>query len=127
MNAIRFEYPGCLVSLNEIERCHRMRQVRRAKAERKAAYVEALRACGTARPAFPLVVTVTRVGPRALDGHDNLQAGMKATIDGLADYLGIRDDDPRVTWKTEQAKSEKPRQYAVRIEVKPRIDEGATA
>lgn len=66
-------------------------------------------------PALPVVVTLVRVGPRALD-DDNLAFAFKAVRDGVADALGVKDHDPRVSWAYAQEKGE----YAVRIEVAPR-------
>jgi hypothetical protein len=51
-----------------------------------------------ARPTLPLVVTVTRAGPRALDAHDGLPNACKHFVDGVADYVGAKDHDPGYTW-----------------------------
>lgn len=61
-------------------------------------------------------VTLTRIGPRTLDG-DNLQGGFKAVRDEIARILGIDDGDPRITWRYGQEKG-KPKEYAVRIEIR---------
>lgn len=45
-----------------------------------------------------LVVRVVRVGPRALDSHDNIGMALKAITDGVADALEVNDRDPRVTF-----------------------------
>lgn len=66
-----------------------------------------------ARPALPCVVTLTRLAPRQLD-DDNLAGGFKAVRDGVADWLGIDDRDPRVTWRYAQ---ERAKGYACRIEI----------
>lgn len=127
MTPIRVEYPGKLVSLNVMLRSHKMRQASRAKHERQAAWAECLKACGSGeRPEFPLAITVTRIAPRKLDAHDNLGASMKATIDGIADYLRIRDNDPRVTFKTAEAYGG-VRKYRVRIDIEARVEEPAVA
>ncbi len=47
---------------------------------------------------LPIVVTLTRVAPRALD-DDNLRGALKATRDGVADAFGVSDRDPRVEWR----------------------------
>jgi hypothetical protein len=60
-------------------------------------------------------VTLTRIAPRELDG-DNLQGGFKSTRDGVADWLGMDDNDRRITWQYAQEKGA-PKQYACRIEV----------
>jgi hypothetical protein len=49
-------------------------------------------------PALPVVVTLVRIAPRALDG-DNLQSAFKAVRDEVAKWLGV------------------PRTYQVEIEV----------
>lgn len=64
---------------------------------------------------LPCTVTLTRIAPRALDG-DNLQAGLKAARDGVADWLQVKDNDPRVTWAYAQRPGE-PKQYALGVEV----------
>lgn len=121
MKPIVIEYPGKLVSLNVMLHDHRMKQVRRAKAERQAAWAECLRATHNTVPELPIVVTVTRVAPKALDGHDNLTGGCKATVDGIADFLRVKDDDPRVTWRYGQQLSVF-RRYGVRIEIEARSE-----
>ena len=51
-----------------------------------------------ARPtAEKITITLTRFAPRRLDS-DNLQFGFKAVRDGVADWLGIDDGSPRLTW-----------------------------
>lgn len=66
-------------------------------------------------PAPPLVVTITRIGKKSLDG-DNLQGSAKASRDGVADYLGIDDGSDAVTWLYAQ----EPGPYAVRIAIERR-------
>ena len=63
----------------------------------------------------PCVVTLTRLGPRALDS-DNLAISAKHVRDGIADRLGVNDNDPRVEWRYAQERS---RDYGVRIEIQP--------
>lgn len=63
-----------------------------------------------------VIVTLTRIAPRKLD-DDNLRGALKACRDGVADWLGIEDNDPRVSWQYGQEHGE-PKQYAVRIDVK---------
>lgn len=70
---------------------------------------------GTWRPELPALVVITRVAPRRLDGHDNLQAACKPVVDELAEWLGLAtDDDPRVRWAHRQTRGE-PKEQAVRI------------
>lgn len=82
---------------------------------KRAARAKAHRFAALAVPAHPLpcTVTLTRIAPRALD-DDNLQSGFKALRDGIADRLGVKDNDPRVTWRYAQERGQ-PKQYAVRV------------
>jgi len=64
---------------------------------------------------LPCTVTLTRIAPRELDG-DNLQGGFKSIRDGVADWLGVSDNDKRITWVYRQEKGA-PKTYAARIEV----------
>lgn len=60
-----------------------------------------------------LSVTLTRFAPRAFDS-DNVQGAFKSVRDGVADALGVKDDDPRIAWVYKQAKS---KLYGIRIEI----------
>lgn len=64
---------------------------------------------------LPCVVLLTRLGPRELDS-DNLAISGKHVRDGIADRLGVKDNDPRVEWRYEQEKS---KTYGVRVEITP--------
>lgn len=66
-------------------------------------------------PKFPVVVTLTRIAPRALD-DDNLASAAKAIRDGVADALGVKDNNPAVRWQYVQRKG-KPREYGVEIRI----------
>ena len=63
----------------------------------------------------PLAVILTRIAPCKLD-DDNLRSSLKATRDGVADWLGIDDRNPRVRWLYDQEKRA-PRTYGVRVHV----------
>jgi len=63
-------------------------------------------------PGLPAVVTLTRIGPRRLDG-DNCQGALKGPRDAVADWLGVDDKDERIDWRYEQVTG----RYAVRITV----------
>jgi hypothetical protein len=96
-----------------IESCANKREhwsvrARRTKARRLAAL---------AVPVHPLpcVVTLIRVAPRQLD-DDNLASGFKALRDGIADRLGVKDNDPRVTWRYAQVRG-KAKEYAARVRI----------
>uniref|UniRef100_C5CJN6 Uncharacterized protein n=1 Tax=Variovorax paradoxus (strain S110) TaxID=543728 RepID=C5CJN6_VARPS len=68
-----------------------------------------------AEPVLPCTVLLTRVAPRALD-DDNLRGALKSVRDGVADWLGIDDRDPRVKWDYGQRKGP-VKFYAVDVEV----------
>ena len=72
-------------------------RAKRARLHRMTAYA------WTPRFGLPCVVTMIRVGVRSLDS-DNLQGALKATRDGVADRLGVPDNDPRIEWRYGQAK-----------------------
>lgn len=65
-----------------------------------------------------LEIKLTRISSRELDG-DNLQYAFKAIRDGVADALKVKDNSPLLTWTYAQEKG-KPKEYAVRIEIKDR-------
>lgn len=65
------------------------------------------------RPQLPLTVRFTRLAARKLDS-DNLVGGFKACRDEVASWLGVNDNDPRVTWEYQQAKG---KGFAARIEI----------
>lgn len=77
---------------------HHMARYRRMKIHRETAHW-ALKAH---RPVLPAVVTITRVGRRLLDAHDNLRMSAKGVVDGIADWFGVPDDDPRIEWRYDQ-------------------------
>jgi hypothetical protein len=64
---------------------------------------------------LPCVVTLIRVAPRKLDG-DNLQSGFKALRDGIADRLGVADNDPRIEWRYDQVRG-RAKEYAARVKI----------
>jgi hypothetical protein len=96
---------------------HWSKRASRAKLHRSTAYA-CLRSVDHGRlPTCPIVVKLTRVAPRQLD-DDNLRGSLKAARDGVADWLGVPDNDPRIRWDYAQEKG-KPKTYAVRVEVAP--------
>ena len=66
------------------------------------------------RPSLPVVVTLTRVAPRSLDG-DNLQGAFKATRDAVATWLGYEDNHPGIRWEYDQ-RAGKPACVEIRVE-----------
>lgn len=73
---------------------------------------------GKVAPPLPVVVTLTRIAPCALD-DDNLASAFKAPRDEVARWLKVDDADRRVTWAYAQRR-EGVRQYAVEIRVEGR-------
>jgi hypothetical protein len=82
---------------------HFQARARRAKLHRQTAWAMLK---PYAVPALPVTVTMIRVGFGTLDG-DNLQSAGKAARDGVADWLGVDDGDPRITWNYQQQKAKR--------------------
>lgn len=77
----------------------------------------AMRANANARGikvSLPCTVRTWRLAPAELDTNGNLQTALKAVMDGIADWLGINDRDPRVKWECDQVKRA---QYGILVEV----------
>lgn len=66
-------------------------------------------------PPMPVVVTITRLGPRRLD-DDNLAAACKAVRDEIADAFKVDDGSPLYTWRYEQRIGP----YGVDVDISPR-------
>jgi len=114
---IRIEYPTRLVSVLNARENH-FAKARRVKRERANAQLMLRSAeVKTPKPALPVEIVVTRIGQQLLDAHDNLGASAKATVDQVCDWLGVKDNDPRVRIRIEQELATKKGHYAVRIEV----------
>ncbi|MGE7136018.1 hypothetical protein ACQKIE_00095 [Luteibacter sp. NPDC031894] len=92
---------------------HWRKRAARVKAERHAAWFM-LGRLGSP-PVLPVIVTMTRKSAGVLD-DDNLQGAMKAIRDGIADYLYVPDNDPRIQWRYAQERCKRG-QFGVRIEV----------
>lgn len=101
------------VSPNKVMKENNFARSRRVKSQRQGAHW-ALKQI--TKPAFPVIVTMTRIAPstNGLDAHDNLPGSLKPAVDGVADWLGIRDDDKRVEWRYTQ---ERGPEYQVRITI----------
>lgn len=63
-------------------------------------------------PPLPLLVIMTRVGPRKLD-DDNLQGSLKYIRDEIARAVGVDDGSPLYTWLYMDRKGE----YGVEVEI----------
>ena len=83
---------------------HYMTKATRAKRHRAASFM--------ALHTRPKTITLTRVGVRKLDS-DNLQSSLKATRDGIADWLGEDDGSDSLTWVYKQRGGA----YAVEVEI----------
>ena len=92
-------------------RCHWAQRAWRVKQHRLATFVM------TPAHKLPCVVTMTRLSPGELD-DDNLRSAMKGARDGIADRLGVQDNDKRVEWRYEQEKCRRG-DYGVRVEICP--------
>jgi hypothetical protein len=85
-----------------------------AKRHRQAGHLACRVPCAMARQGLAsgridaVAVYVRRESPRLLDWHDNLGTALKAVIDGVADALGVRDDDSRLTVLVDQTKARRP-------------------
>lgn len=90
---------------------HWRKRARRVKAEREAVgWVVAT----VKPPKLPCTVTLTRLAPSNGLDSDNLQSSQKAVRDALAQWLGIDDKSPLVTWKYDQRRD---KEYGVVVEV----------
>lgn len=70
-------------------------------------------------PAFPVHVTITRVGVRKLDS-DNLAGSAKGVRDMIANILGCDDgDESRVTWEYRQRRGV-PKEYSMDLTIAAR-------
>jgi hypothetical protein len=106
------------------EREHWAAKAKRAKLERMAvglklaaegkAFRSAVHTVLSGRRPHRVVVLLTRVAPKAFDSHDNLRVSFKATVDAIAEWLGLDDADERFDWRYSQEPSA-PKTCAVRI------------
>lgn len=95
--------------------CANMREHWAARAKRTKHFrlAAGYAVAGEQVPDGPVVVTLTRIGKRTLD-DDNLASAFKAIRDGVADGLGINDNDPSVTWAYAQRVG---KVYGIEIEI----------
>jgi hypothetical protein len=116
---VEVEFPWRLLSPNAALRLHWAAKARRRATERSMTETRLL-ATGKWIGLYLLVeghghvvITLTRLSPRAFDS-DNLQGACKSIRDGVADWLGLDDADPRLRWEYRQ---EKAKMHAVRIRI----------
>lgn len=103
-----------LPTINPLNRReHHHARARRVAKERGLTTL-CLRANGGPPPALPVVVTLTRVSPRAMDS-DGAIASQKSVRDAVAAWLGVDDrDTPELVWRYEQRKG--PVGVEIRVE-----------
>ena len=75
-------------------------KARRAKKQR-ADVLAGLLATGWPRPSLPLVVTLTRIGPRRRDDDNNVRS-LKACRDSVAAWLKVDDGNEQLEWRYAQ-------------------------
>lgn len=83
-------------------------------ASQRASTAAVLRVLVGDPPTGPVRVVITRRAKRKLDS-DNIHGACKSRRDGVADWMGINDRDPRVEWVVAQEIGDP----AVRIEIVP--------
>lgn len=66
--------------------------------QQRSATRETLLTMAGERPELPVVVSITRIAPDEGIDDDNLGGACKHVRDGVADWLGVDDRDPRVRW-----------------------------
>ena len=109
---ITVEIPMKTESLANL-REHWRKTHQRAKTHRQAAAFHLKHFGARQPPAPPLLIRFTRLAPRPLDSDNNV-ISFKNLRDGVADYLGVPDNHPGLTFEYAQAKSA---EYRVRIEL----------
>ncbi len=114
MNAVQF---GLRLVGSQNVREHWRARARRVKEERATTKLCCELAL-TKPKSWPVVVKLTRIGPRKLDS-DNVSGCLKAVRDQVAVFLGVDDgDESKVTWSYAQERGP----YGVRVEI---VDEVA--
>jgi hypothetical protein len=114
MSAVVVELPGVRLHnpLNGNKGGHWAPRAKRAAMQRGAARLVvqpqtfAIRAILALADAPQVVVTITRIAPGTLD-DDATPASAKAVRDGVADALGVKDNDARISWRYAQEKSKR--------------------
>lgn len=94
-------------------------RAKRVKAERE---VTGWKLADQRRPAVPLEVTLTRIGPSNGLDDDNLAGALKGVRDAFAEWIGVDDRDrKRVRYLYEQ---ERGPEWGVRVEWRQRATPG---
>jgi hypothetical protein len=106
---MRFHIPIRLPSLANISHNNWRRTATLAKRQKRATK----RGMDSkAVPPLPLLITLTRVGPRKLD-DDNLAHAFKYVRDQIAAVVGTDDGSNQYTWRYEQRRGD----YGVDVEI----------
>jgi hypothetical protein len=101
-------------SINFLLGMHHFARAKLTKMHRTETW-KAMRHTGFGQMSDSVKVTMTRESAGSLD-DDNLRGALKACRDGIADWLGINDNDKRVEWVYQQRQV--PRgTYAVVVQV----------
>lgn len=66
---------------------------------------------------LPCQVTLTRIGPRRLDSHDNLRSCFKGIVDQICKKLNVDDGSDQVRFEYTQMPN-KSRNYSVKIAIR---------
>lgn len=96
-------------------RGHWAKHARRTADQRRAVLLAFRPAILAAKWTLPVRVTIVRIAPRALDGHDNLCAALKACADGITDALGLKSDRAAGLSFVYGQERGAPKTYGVRI------------
>ena len=110
---MRFQIPIRLPSLANTRM--NWRAMAHLKGKQKVATLVCM--AGLVIPPLPLVITITRIGPRKLD-DDNLASACKYIRDKIADMVGVDDGSSLYTWRYEQEVGK----YSVDVEIVTRGD-----
>src|SRR5271166_4432713 len=109
---MRFHIPIRLPSLmNTRMYWRRMAKVTKKQKEMTQVYLSIAKNYADVPP-LPLLVTITRIGPRKLD-DDNLASSCKYVRDQIAKMVGVDDGSDQYTWRYEQKLGE----YGVDVEI----------
>lgn len=127
---VEVELAIALYAKGNKEAWQRYAAARHTKAQRQGVY-HALCQQGSAHLLTgPLTITITRIAPGVLGPTNPVMAAAKAVVDGIADWLTSTlgkghyyDDDPRLTWQTQQEKRGRG-VYAVHIRIVETCAEG---
>ena len=88
---------------------------KRAAAQRAESYYR-LRNYRRAVVGKSVTIELVRIAPRKLD-DDNLARSFKAIRDGIADAMGVRDNDRRIRWAYDQ-RSDGVKTYGVEVNIR---------